>query len=77
MQSSAEFNWEEPVIQHPEVIGDYLRKERERGWMLGPFHDLQLPPLHINRFGATPPADIAGIGLIWVVGESVLPRPDD
>lgn len=38
--------------QHPEVIREYLHKERQLGRLLGPFRDLTtLPALQINRFG--------------------------
>ena len=41
--------------QHPEVISEYLHKECILGRMLGPFPEpLQLPCLHINRFGVIP-----------------------
>ena len=43
--------------QHPEVISEYLHKERSLGRMLGPFSEAELgrlPPLHINRFGVVP-----------------------
>ena len=38
--------------QHPEVIREYLHKERQLGRLLGPFRDLTThPALQINRFG--------------------------
>lgn len=41
--------------QHPEIVSEYLQKERSLGRMLGPFPDMEaLPPLHINRFGVIP-----------------------
>ena len=43
------------ALEHPEVVTNYLEKERGLGRMLGPFQDTStLPPLHINRFGVIP-----------------------
>ena len=40
---------------HPEVITDYLQRERTLGRLLGPFPgSLVLPNLQINRFGVIP-----------------------
>ena len=45
----------ESANQHPEVISEYLHKECSLGRMLGPFPEpLQLPRLHVNRFGVIP-----------------------
>ena len=43
--------------QHPEVVGDYIRKECEEGRVLGPFDPQMFPEVHVNKFGVIPKAD--------------------
>ena len=38
----------------PQVIEEYLQKEREQGNILGPFAPYLIPAVHINRFGVIP-----------------------
>ncbi len=64
----------ESANQHLQVISEYLRKEIERGRMLGPGR--ALPPLHINRFGVIPDGHNTGkfrfiTDLSFPVGSSV------
>ena len=41
--------------EHPRVVSEYLAKELALGRMLGPFDtSIQLPQLHVNRFGVIP-----------------------
>ena len=43
------------AFEHPEVISQYLQKERPLGHLLGPFEGTSdLPPVQINRFGVIP-----------------------
>ena len=40
--------------EHPEVVAEYLRKELERGVVLGPFHRDEVQGVVLNRFGVIP-----------------------
>ena len=43
--------------EHPEVVAEYLtrmRKELERGVLLGPFHRDEVQGVILNRFGVIP-----------------------
>ena len=40
--------------EHPEVIGDYITKEKAAGHILGPFPKGSMPEVQINRLGAIP-----------------------
>ena len=37
--------------EHPEVVGDYLLRELERGAVLGPFEPAAVPQVHVSKFG--------------------------
>ena len=39
---------------YPEVVDDYLRKEREAGCVIGPVDAKSLPPVQVSRFGVIP-----------------------
>ena len=39
------------VLEHPEVVRDYLAKECAEGRIFGPFDINQLPQVSVNRFG--------------------------
>ena len=40
--------------EYPEVIGDYISKEKAAGHILGPFPKGSMPEVQINRLGAIP-----------------------
>lgn len=83
------FNWARPrksarrnmpsALEHPEVIDAYLRDERSRGRMLGPYEPEELtglPAYHINRFGVIPKGHNTGkwrliTDLSYPPGESI------
>ena len=49
------------ALQHPEVISEYLQKEKAPGRLLGPFgRECSFPELHINRFGVIPKGHTSG-----------------
>ena len=42
------------TLAHPEVVEEYLAKERRDGRVLGPFPLEISPPVHVSRFGVIP-----------------------
>ena len=42
------------ALAHPEVVEEYLAKERRDGRVLGPFPLEISPPVHVSRFGVIP-----------------------
>ena len=42
------------AVEHPEVVAEYLLKEKERGVLLGPFQRSDVPEVVISRFGVIP-----------------------
>ena len=42
------------AIEHPGVVSDYLKKEMERGVLLGPFEKVLVPRVVTSRFGVIP-----------------------
>ena len=42
------------AVEHPEVVDEYLLKERKRGVLLGPFQRKDMPEVVISRFGVIP-----------------------
>ena len=65
------------AFEHPEVISQYLQKERSLGRLLGPFEGTSdLPPVQINRFGGIPKGHNMGkwrliTDLSFPIGQSV------
>ena len=65
------------AFEHPEVISQYLQKERSLGRLLGPFEGTSdLPPVQINRFGVIPKGHNMGkwhliTDLSFPIGQSV------
>ena len=39
---------------YPEVVDDYLRKEREAGCVIGPVDAKSLPPVQVSQLGVIP-----------------------
>ena len=39
------------AFEHPVVIDDYLRRERDAGDVIGPVDSKSLPPIQISHFG--------------------------
>ena len=48
------------AVEHPEVVNQYLLKERKRGVLLGPFQRKDMPEVVISRFGVIPKGDQPG-----------------
>ena len=42
------------AVEHPEVVDEYLLKERKRGVLLGPFQKEEVPEVVNSRFGVIP-----------------------
>ena len=42
------------AIEHPEVVRDYLARERSEGRVLGPFSLTAFPFVQVSRFGVIP-----------------------
>ena len=42
------------ALEHSQVVEKYLGEECEAGRILGPFHQREIPGLHVNRFGVIP-----------------------
>ena len=42
------------AVEHPEVVDEYLLKERKRGFLLRPFQRKDMPEVVISRFGVMP-----------------------
>ena len=62
--------------EHPEVVAEYLRKELERGVLLGPFHRDEVQGVVLNRFGVIPKSGQKGswrliVDLSYPEGKSV------
>ena len=46
--------------EHPEVVSEYLRKELERGALIGPFRKNEVQGVILNRFGVIPKSNQVG-----------------
>ena len=46
--------------ENPSVVSKYLAEEQERGVVLGPFKNEEIPDIHINRFGVIPKSSQPG-----------------
>ena len=46
--------------EHPEVVSECLRKELERGALIGPFRKNEVQGVILNRFGVIPKSNQVG-----------------